>query len=132
MTKYFWAMNKPGKPLIFAKLKNKVIFFLPGYPTSALSCYYIFIEDFLRRISKFPLKKRKSEMMEVGERIYSTIGRHEFKPVKIRTIGEVTKIFPIMTGSEAISTMFNANGYIEIEELESIVEKGDIRQIYYF
>ncbi|MFX1500661.1 MAG: molybdopterin molybdotransferase MoeA, partial [Promethearchaeota archaeon] len=34
---------KPGKPIIFAKLKNKILFILPGYPTSALSCFYVFI-----------------------------------------------------------------------------------------
>ncbi|MBY9007302.1 MAG: molybdopterin molybdotransferase MoeA [Candidatus Lokiarchaeota archaeon] len=123
---------KPGKPLIFAKLKEKIIFILPGYPTSALSCFYIFIDDFLRRISKLPLKKKSSKKLEIGERIYSSIGRHEFKPVKIEKQDGIERIFPIKTGSEAISTMFYADGYIEIEELESIVEKGDIRQFNTF
>ena len=123
---------KPGKPLIFAKIKNKLIFTLPGYPTSALSCFYIFIEDFLRSISKLPLKEKDSKIIEIGERIYSTIGRHEFKPVKIQKQGGLEKIFPIKTGSEAISTMFNADGYIEIEELESIIEKGDLRRFFSF
>ena len=29
------------------------------------------------------------------------------------------------TGSEAISTMFYADGYLEIDELESLIEKGE-------
>ena len=123
---------KPGKPLIFAKLSNKIIFVLPGYPTSALSCYYVFIENFLRRMSGYPLKEKDSNVLEVGERIYSTVGRHEFKTVKIQEIDGKKKIFPIKTGTEAISTMFYADGYIEIEELESIIEKGDKRRVYYF
>jgi molybdenum cofactor synthesis domain-containing protein len=123
---------KPGKPIIFTKLKNKIIFILPGYPTSALSCFYVFIDNFLRRISGYPLKEAFSKEFEVGERIYSTVGRHEFKAVKIKEKNGIMRIYPIKTGSEAISTLFKADGYIEIEELESIIEKGDKRRIYFF
>ncbi|MFW9866912.1 MAG: gephyrin-like molybdotransferase Glp [Candidatus Thorarchaeota archaeon] len=123
---------KPGKPIIFAKLKNKIIFVLPGYPTSALSCFYVFIDNFLRKMSGYPLRERFSKEIEVGERIYSTVGRHEFKTVQIREDGGVKKIFSIKTGSEAISTMFYADGYIEIDELESIIEKGEIKKVYFF
>ncbi|MHA1932624.1 MAG: molybdopterin molybdotransferase MoeA [Promethearchaeota archaeon] len=123
---------KPGKPIIFVKMENKIIFILPGYPTSALSCFYVFIDNFLRKMSGFPSKERNSKKFEVGERIYSTVGRHEFKAVIIKEIEGIKKILPIKTGSEAISTMFYADGYIEIEELESIIEKGDKRRIYFF
>ena len=123
---------KPGKPLIFVKIKDKIIFILPGYPTSALSCYYVFIDNFLRKISGYPLKDKFSKEIEIGERIYSTVGRHEFKAVKIIEEKGIKKIFPIKTGSEAISTIFQADGYIEIEELESIIEKGDKRRMYIF
>jgi len=123
---------KPGKPIIFTKFSNKMIFILPGYPTSALSCFYVFIDNFLRKNSGFPLKETYSKHFEVGERIYSTTGRHEFKTIKIQEVDGVRKIFPIKTGSEAISTMFYADGYIEIDELESIIEKGDNRRVYFF
>jgi len=123
---------KPGKPIIFTKIGNKIIFILPGYPTSALSCFYVFIDNFIRRMSGYPLKETFSKKFEVGERIYSTIGRYEFKTVKIQDVDGVKKIFPIKTGSEAISTIFYADGYIEIDELESIIEKGDKRRVYFF
>jgi molybdenum cofactor synthesis domain-containing protein len=122
--------QKPGKPLIFAKLREKIIFILPGYPTSALSCFYVFIDDFLRKISGYPLRNKSTEQLEVGERIYSPIGRHHFKPVKVKEVDGVRKLFPIKTGSEAISTLFYSDGYIEIEELEEIVEKGDKKTFY--
>jgi len=123
---------KPGKPLIFAKINSKNIFILPGYPTSALSCYYVFIENFLRRMSGLPPKEKDSKEFELAERIYSTVGRHQFKPIKIKEIDGVKKIAPIQTGSEAISTLFYADGYIEIDELESIIEKGETRTVYFF
>jgi len=121
---------KPGKPLIFAKLEKKMIFILPGYPTSALSCFYVFIDDFLRRLSGYPLRGKTAEELEVGERIYSPIGRHHFKAVQVKSIDGTKKLFPIKTGSEAISTLFYSDGYIEIEELEEIVEKGDKKTFY--
>ncbi|MFX0001403.1 MAG: molybdopterin molybdotransferase MoeA [Candidatus Hermodarchaeota archaeon] len=123
---------KPGKPIIFAKMKEKILFILPGYPASALSCFYLFIDTFLRKLSGFPLRETTAKEMEVGERMYSIIGRHEFKAIKIQEDNGVKKIFPIKTGSEAISTMFYADGYIEIEELESIIEKGDKRRVFSF
>jgi molybdenum cofactor synthesis domain-containing protein len=123
---------KPGKPFIFAKIKSKVVFILPGYPTSALSCYYVFIENFLRKMSGLPPKEKDSKEYELAERIYSTVGRHEFKPIKIKEVDGIKMIVPIQTGSEAISTLFYADGYIEIEELESIIEKGEIRTVYSF
>jgi len=123
---------KPGKPIIFTKFSNKMIFILPGYPTSALSCFYVFIDNFLRKNSGFPLKETNSKHFEVGERIYSTTGRHEFKTIRIQEVDGVRKIIPIKTGSEAISTMFYADGYIEIDELESIIEKGEKRRVYFF
>ena len=123
---------KPGKPIIFAKIKDKLIFILPGYPTSALSCFYVFIDNFLRKMSGYPLKEKDSKLLTVGERIYSTIGRNEFKALKIQEKDGEQMIFPIKTGSEAISTMFYADGYVEIGELESIIEIGDKRRIYFF
>jgi len=47
-------------------------------------------------------------------------------------VNGVEKIFPVKTGSEAISTMFYADGYVEIDELESIIEKGERRRVYLF
>ncbi|MFW9973324.1 MAG: molybdopterin molybdotransferase MoeA [Candidatus Odinarchaeota archaeon] len=123
---------KPGKPIIFVKKEKKILFILPGYPTSALSCFYVFIDNFLRKMSGFPLRETFSKELEVGERIYSTIGRHEFKAVKIQKENGKNKIYPIKTGSEAISTMFQSDGYIEIDELESIIEKGELRRVYFF
>ena len=123
---------KPGKPIIFVKMEKKILFILPGYPTSALSCFYVFIDNFLRRMSGFPLREKFAKELIIGERIYSTIGRHEFKTVKIQEQDGISRIFPIKTGSEAISTIFQSDGYIEIDELESIIEKGEIRKVYFF
>jgi molybdopterin molybdotransferase len=40
--------QKPGKPLLFAKKKNKSVFGLPGNPRSALICFYEYVYPFIQ------------------------------------------------------------------------------------
>jgi molybdopterin molybdotransferase len=40
---------KPGKPLVFATLRNSVVFGLPGNPVSAVVCFTLFVAPALRR-----------------------------------------------------------------------------------
>lgn len=41
--------QKPGKPMVFAVQKNKVIFGLPGNPRASLTCFYWYILRYLRK-----------------------------------------------------------------------------------
>lgn len=41
------VFQKPGKPILFAKKKNKVVFGLPGNPRSVLICLYEYVYPFI-------------------------------------------------------------------------------------
>ena len=43
--------QKPGKPLFFGKKGNKLVFGLPGNPSSVLSCYYNYVLPALKILS---------------------------------------------------------------------------------
>ena len=43
--------QKPGKPLYAGKLNDKIIFGLPGNPAAALTCFYVYVQTTLERIS---------------------------------------------------------------------------------
>ncbi|KQR70419.1 gephyrin-like molybdotransferase Glp [Pedobacter sp. Leaf176] len=43
--------QKPGKPLFFGKQKDKVIFGLPGNPSSVLNCYYNYVVPAVKMLS---------------------------------------------------------------------------------
>ena len=43
--------QKPGKPLYFGKKGDKVIFGLPGNPSSVLNCYYNYVVPAIKRLS---------------------------------------------------------------------------------
>jgi len=44
--------QKPGKPLFFGTKGEKLIFGLPGNPSSALTCFYLYIAPLLSELSK--------------------------------------------------------------------------------
>ena len=118
---------KPGKPTALAVAGPKLIFGLPGYPTSALSNYYILLEPILEKMTGRTV--RKSHVTARMERkVYSTIGRYQFLPVKI----EGDTAVPVMRGSSSITTLANADGFVEIEENVEVIEKGSTVNVRLF
>jgi molybdopterin molybdotransferase len=54
----FYKVNqKPGKPLMLAKIDGKLIFALPGNPGASLTCYYVYVQPILYTISGSDLNK---------------------------------------------------------------------------
>ena len=51
------VMIRPGKPILFAKVNQKVIFGLPGNPISSAACFRFFVYPFIENILN--LKKEK-------------------------------------------------------------------------
>ena len=43
-------MIRPGKPLLFAKINQKVFFGLPGNPISSAACFRFFVYPFIENI----------------------------------------------------------------------------------
>jgi molybdenum cofactor synthesis domain-containing protein len=115
-------MVKPGKPTILGKVEDSMILGMPGYPTSCLSNGYLILEPMLRELARLPARRRERIELTSGQRIVSTIGRHQFFPVKVK--GE--KAVPAFKESGAITSMSEADGYIEIPADVDLVEKGEV------
>ena len=61
---FYKVKQKPGKPLFFGKKEERVIFALPGNPASALTCFYIYVNSALQKMSGnvlYSLTKIKSK-----------------------------------------------------------------------
>jgi molybdopterin molybdotransferase len=50
-TLFYKVNQKPGKPLFAGKLKDKIIFALPGNPAASLTCFYIYVKPTLQKLS---------------------------------------------------------------------------------
>jgi molybdopterin molybdotransferase len=66
--------------------------------------------------------------LPMSRRYTSTTGRHQYLPVRIEN-GEVV---PAFKESGAITSMANAEGYIEIPANVDLVEKGERVLVKYF
>ena len=65
-TVFHKVKQRPGKPLFFGKKDNKIIFGLPGNPSSVLSCYYNYVLLAIQKLmnSKQPLLLTKQLPLE--------------------------------------------------------------------
>ena len=52
---------KPGKPTAFGRIGGKLVFGMPGYPTSCLSNAYILLAPALRRIARLPAQAARAQ-----------------------------------------------------------------------
>jgi molybdenum cofactor synthesis domain-containing protein len=111
---------KPGKPTLFAHVNGVPFFGMPGNPTSCLSNAYILLVPFLRATARLPLYAPRTVQARLGRRIVSPAGRHQFYTVQLRDGAAL----PAFKGSGEITSLSQADGYIEIPADQSTVEEG--------
>ena len=119
---------KPGKPTLFGLIDGKPVLGMPGYPTSCLSNGYMLLVPLLRRMARLPAASLRSIVVPLGQRVVSTTGRHQFYTVRI--VDGVA--MPAFKASGDITSMSQADGYIEIPAQTDIVEKGEMVEVKMF
>jgi molybdenum cofactor synthesis domain-containing protein len=119
---------KPGKPTVFGRIDGKPFLGMPGYPTSCLSNAYMVLIPMLRRMSRLPEHQPRTIALPLARRIVSTTGRHQFYTVRIAE----GAAHPAFKASGDITSMANADGYIEIPAQTDIVEAGELVTVKLF
>ncbi|HET9192726.1 MAG TPA: gephyrin-like molybdotransferase Glp [Vicinamibacterales bacterium] len=119
---------KPGKPTAFGLIGGKPFFGMPGYPTSCLSNAYILLAPALRRIARLPPQPVRSVRMPLGARITSVADRHQFYSVRIAD----GQAMPAFKASGDITSMSQADGYIEVPIGVGAVDKGEMVDVTLF
>jgi molybdenum cofactor synthesis domain-containing protein len=119
---------KPGKPTLFGTIDGTPVLGMPGYPTSCLSNGYMLVVPLLRRLARLPEAVRRIVSLPAGQRIVSTTGRHQFYTVRIVD----GTAMPAFKQSGDITSMSQADGYIEIPAQTDIVEKGQLVDVILF
>jgi molybdopterin molybdotransferase len=113
---------RPGKPTAFAAIGSGAtpFFGMPGNPTSCLSNAYILLLPFLRALARLPPHAPRRLRAPLGRRIASAVNRHQFYTVRLRD----GVAFPAFKGSGDITSLSQADGYIEIPADQSVVDEG--------
>ena len=119
---------KPGKPTAFGRVKGALFFGMPGYPTSCLSNAYILLAPALRQLARLPAQIMKSLTLPLGARITSAPGRHQFYSVRV----ENGLAMPAFKASGDITSMSQADGYIEIPAQVEVVDQGALVDVKLF
>ena len=111
---------KPGKPTAFGTVAGKPLFGLPGYPTSCLTNAYILLVPALRAMARLAPHAVRSIRVPLSHRVVSVADRYQIYTVRIVDGTAV----PAFKASGDITSMSQADGYIEIPTTTAVVEAG--------
>ncbi|WP_461204683.1 molybdopterin molybdotransferase MoeA [Clostridium sp. DL1XJH146] len=120
---------KPGKPTIVGKVKEKIIFGLPGHPMAAAVVFNIFVKHYIDRALEYK-KKNLYLQGEFTMNYHKAKGREEFLLVNLTSEGNKIHVEPILTKSGIISKMAKADGYVSIEMNKEGLEEGEKVKVY--
>ena len=120
--------QKPGKPLYFGKKEAKVIFGLPGNPSSVLSCFYQYV---LPALEKMTNQKSRIKVVEavLTHECSKPAGLTHFLKAHFDD-GNVTPLHA--QESFRMSSFAQANGMIELEEEKTNFAAGMKVKVYLF
>jgi molybdopterin biosynthesis enzyme len=101
---------------------------MPGNPTSCLSNAYILLVPYLRAIARLPPYAPRTVRAPLGRRIVSAANRHQFYTVRLLD----GAAHPAFKGSGDITSLSQADGYIEIPADQHTVEEGAVVEVTLF
>jgi molybdenum cofactor synthesis domain-containing protein len=119
---------KPGKPTLFGKISEQLVFGLPGYPAACLTVGNALLAPALRKMASLPEGTVNKGNFKLSKRVVSTLGRHQFLTVKT----ENDLAVPVFKESGAITSLGDAEGYIEIPTNSDFIEKGETVEVIFF
>jgi len=116
---------KPGKPTWCAR-GDKLIFGMPGFPTSCLNDSYQFLAPAVRKMARLPSLQERIVKAKMARRITSTLGRMQFFTVRLKD----GYAHPAYKTSGAITSMADSDGYIIIPANSDLVEKDEEVEVH--
>ena len=119
---------KPGKPTAFGVIDGKPVFGMPGYPTSCLTNGYILVVPALRTMARLSPQILRRVTLPLGQRIVSAPGRRQIYTVRIAG----GQALPAFKASGDITSMSQADGYIDIPAETDVLEAGTSVEVTLF
>jgi len=126
----FWKIAiRPGKPIIFAKSNDKLIFALPGNPVSAYVCAVSVVIPAIRAICGHEEPGPKSLALPLGAPMAANGFRRHFMRGKIVEIDGRSHVMPIsQTDSSHLSSLSKADVLLVALENSGELKQGSIVQ----
>jgi putative molybdopterin biosynthesis protein len=125
---------KPGKPTTIAKISGKLVFSLPGHPTSSLLMFHMIVRPIICKMAGRTEETSPMFKAVAATKMFPARGRRTFVMVKL-TSDKTGKLLasPVPTGmSGAITTLAKADGFVEIEEKKQFIDVGTMVNVHLF
>ena len=125
---------QPGKPTILSLVNGKPLIGLPGYPTSGLMIFDIFVAPLIRGVVGRPMETpRPTITAKILSKIRTPPGREQFLLLGITPDMKGNYLaYPVPGGSGAITTLTRAMGYTRIPENVDFIEPDTDVTVYLF
>jgi len=120
--------QKPGKPLYFGKKGGKIIFGLPGNPSSVLSCFYQYVLPAIGKMEGQPFSGLKTINALLTHDFYTkTAGLTHF----LKAHFDDGKVTPLNAQeSFRMSSFAQANCMVELAEEQTVYTAGTSVKVY--
>ncbi len=126
--------TKPGKPTTVALIDGKLVFSLPGHPTSALLIFHLLARPIIQQVAGRKAEEALTIKALAAMRMFPAKGRRTFVMVKLKR-DKSQRLFaePVSSGlSGAITTLAKADGFVEIAENQQFIDANDEVTVYLF
>ncbi|BCS31668.1 molybdopterin molybdenumtransferase MoeA [Luteitalea sp. TBR-22] len=115
---------KPGKPTAFARIDRdggaQFVLAMPGNPTSCLSNAYVLLRPLVRRLAGLPALVPVTREATLTRALSSPVDRLQFYPVRL----DGDRAVPVFKGSGDVTSLSDADGYVEVPIGVARVEAG--------
>lgn len=123
---------KPGKPTVFARRKNCLVFGLPGNPVSAAVTFFVFVRAALLRMQKAKDSQLKRGFAVASGKIKGTKERDCLLPVRIETDARGKLLIKSLqfSGSSNFIAFSRANALVFVPQ-NGFYEADDVCEILF-
>jgi molybdenum cofactor synthesis domain-containing protein len=117
---------KPGMPAAAAVVEGKPVFSLPGFPVACMLAFEKLVGPVLAWMAGMEEPPRRAEVKaKLARRVAGTLGRRTFLRVKLMDRGGLLAEPLRAGGSGVLSSVVEADGYVEIPEDVDSLEEGE-------
>lgn len=120
--------QKPGKPMLFATLRGKPLFALPGNPRAVLVGWYQYVLPFLRAMEGASDPWPRSERLPIAKELRWKGGRTEFRAGCLRD-GQVHLLAD--EGSHMLNSMTMAEVLVELPRDPGELAPGNLIPVHH-
>ena len=124
---YFDAVSiRPGKPAVFGKCGDTLVFGLPGNPVSTMVTFELFVTPALDLLSGAPARDLPLVEVRLGEALHEKPGLTHFLPARVEWSGETPQVKALRwQGSGDIITLAHANCFLVVAADRSRIDVGE-------